>query len=246
MRCKKVKISFKRKWGGGYDVAKSVLKTKSMSIIQMDMLPTSSPRLLGDVSTKWSFDSLQKHNEIGWASYVRAKSKRKRYQYLSRDGSLLNISFGTVSVASVTMSWQNDCRDCKWRSTSSAVIKASTAALFIEVGSVAVAAFFCDVFLRFGGFALLLCDAFIVSAFRLRKQTYLLYKAHIYVDLTYFLTFSTRPLSSSEDSVASLSDDDTSGFSYSNKRSNKYDRSRITFKRRLWLERNASWKYSFS
>lgn len=62
---------------------------------------------------------------------------------------------------------------------------------------------------------------------------------------THFLVFPTRT-SSSDDSVSSLSDEECSGFSYCNKRSNRNERSLVTFSKRRWLERRASWKNSFS
>lgn len=53
--------------------------------------------------------------------------------------------------------------------------------------------------------------------------------------------------SSSDDSVSSwLSESEFSGFSYCNNRSKRNDRSRVTLSKRRWLERKASWKYSFS
>lgn len=64
---------------------------------------------------------------------------------------------------------------------------------------------------------------------------------------TYFRTFSVRLPSSSDDSVSSsLSDSELSGFSYCSSRSSKNDRSRVTFNKRRWLDRSASWKNSFS
>jgi len=51
---------------------------------------------------------------------------------------------------------------------------------------------------------------------------------------------------SSDDSVSSLSLDDTSTFSYCNSRSNRKLRSRLALSRRRCVDRRASWKHSFS
>lgn len=144
--------------------------------------------------------------------------------YLSSDGSLLNISFGTVAGASGTRPMR-DCLDCKWRSTSSAVMCPSFD-LFVCVMLLLFTPFFAAVFFRLVGTAPLPCDALPASAFR-------------------FFAVSIR-FSSSDDSVSSLSDDEFSGFSYWSKRSNRNERSRVTLSSRRWLDRSASWKNSFS
>jgi hypothetical protein len=51
---------------------------------------------------------------------------------------------------------------------------------------------------------------------------------------------------SSEDSVSSLSLDDTSTFSYCNNRSNRKLRSRLALSKRRCVDRRSSWKHSFS
>lgn len=93
--------------------------------------------------------------------------------HLSNDGSLLNISVGTVAGASNMPI--SDCFDCKCRSTSSAVMWPSVmvSVLMVSVFRMAGADgavwfnFFCVCFRRFGGFAFLFCVAFVALFFRL-------------------------------------------------------------------------------
>lgn len=129
----------------------------------ISMLIQSSPKLLGDVSIIWSFDSLK----LVWIKSTLFPPQNPE-SHLSNDGSLLNISFGTVAGASGT-SPISDCRDCKCLSTSSAVMCPSENALFLFAAACAFAAFFVVCFFLFGGLIPLPCDAFIESAFRLCK-----------------------------------------------------------------------------
>lgn len=177
--------------------------------------------------------------------------------HLSNDGSLLNISVGTVAGASnIPIS---DCLDCKCRSTSSAVIWPSVIVsvfMMAGAGGATLFDFFCVCFRRFGGLAFLFCVAFVELFFRLylmKNNTCELIQNEpnrfsiSQIDITYFRTFSVRLPSSSDDSVSSsLSDSELYGFSYCNKRSSKNERSLVTFNRRRWLDRSASWKNSFS
>lgn len=149
--------------------------------------------------------------------------------HLSSDGSLLNISVGTVGGALSGTISINDWRDCKCRSTSSAVMCPSEIIIGIFAFiACAVRAFFdaAVVFFLFGGFKFL---PLLIVAFS-----------------TFFRFGPSLRESSSEDSVSSLSDDVMSGFSYCSRRSMRNDRSRVTFSKRRWLDRRASWKNSFS
>lgn len=133
----------------------------------ISILMQSSPKLLGEVSIIWSLDSLQIIQMEKLIISIQLGCQYSKIPHLSNDGSLLNISFGTVAGASGTKPIR-DCRDCKCRSTSSAVIWPSeNALLFLFAAPCALAAFFVDCFFRFGGFAPLPCDVFIESAFRL-------------------------------------------------------------------------------
>lgn len=175
--------------------------------------------------------------------------------HLSNDGSLLNISVGTVAGASTIPI--NDCFDCKCLSTSSAVIWPSVivSVFMTDVAlDAALFAFFCVCFLRFDGLAFLFCELFDALFFLLQQKFNQYFWACCCNAIklmndedAYFLTFSVRLPSSSDDSVSSsLSDSELSGFSYWSKRSSKNERSRVTFNRRRWLDRRASWKNSFS
>lgn len=90
--------------------------------------------------------------------------------HLSNDGSLLNISVGTVAGASTIPI--SDCFDCKCLSTSSAVIWPSVmVSVFMTAGgcTVELFVFFCVCFLRFGAVTFLFGPEFVTLFFRLWK-----------------------------------------------------------------------------
>lgn len=89
--------------------------------------------------------------------------------HLSNDGSLLNISVGTVAGASGTIP-MSDCFDCKCLSTSSAVIWPSVIVSVLMTFGGRPTGFFCVCFLRFGGFAFLFWAAFDALFFRLEHN----------------------------------------------------------------------------
>lgn len=204
----------------------------------MDIVHIDADTIFAQI-TRRSFDhlviGLTENREKNCNSFpFRTLEGTPNISHLSNDGSLLNISFGTVAGASGTKP-MSDCRDCKCRSTSSAVMCPSENALFLFAAACAFAAFFVNCFFRFGGFAPLPCEEFIASPFRLNsvymKAVFSTHQSPWLIRGTYFFVFSVRT-SSSDDSVSSLSDDEFSGFSYCSNRSNRNERSLVTFNSR--------------
>lgn len=89
------------------------------------------------------------------------------------------------------------------------------------------------------------CNTFLDNYILYRHKETLNLNCILYI-ITYFLELSRRTISSSDDSVSSLSLNDASTFSYCNKRSSRKLLSLFTFSNFRCVERRASWKHSFS
>lgn len=164
-------------------------------------MPISSPRMLGDVSakfdslyqsnkTKWELNLIKCHWWMKWIWKLCLFHHRKipiyhrvffTLPHLSKDGSLLNISVGTVVGASNMPI--SDCLDCKCRSTSSAVMWPSVIVsvlivsvfMMAGVGGMVLFAFFCVCFRRFGGLAFLFWVEFVALFFRLEINVWIVW-----------------------------------------------------------------------
>lgn len=171
---------------------------------------------------------------------------------LSKEGSLLNISAGTVAgarsgIKSMTERLDN-CRStsawvCWFTPTTSNWLKLGFCTCSMDsLLGVGCKFFFLRPLVEPVAEPLTLC-----SSLRLWKcyRCLILGMSLINKKKTYF--FISLVASSSEDSsVSSLSEEVFSGFSYCNKRSKRKARSLETLSKRLWFDLKASWKNSFS